>query len=156
MKRKYTIEVGPQIFECEIEANQLSEDDKQRLRDLGADVVPDFTYSADDVKRTNQQLALMFVNEEVESINPEKFNFILNVVGLRGAQIAEYLAVDRASISQWRKDTPLSKAAWTACKLLFWDVLEHGRVTLPPFLERVGSASKREPDKVVFREVKSA
>lgn len=155
MKQKYTVRVGAQFFECEIEARHLSEDEKQHLRDVEADVVPDFTYDAEDIRKANRQLALIFLREEVESVTPEKFNFLLNVVALRGSEIAEYLAVDRAAISQWRKDTPLSKAAWTACKVLFWDVLEHGMVTLPPFLERRKQTSKSDSD-IVFREVQSA
>jgi hypothetical protein len=155
MKKTYTITVGAKSFECELEVRQLSEAEKQHLRDIGADVVPDFTYESEDISHANRQLAKVFLKEEVETLTPEKFNFLLNVVGLRGSEIAEFLAVDRAAISQWRKDTPLSKAAWTACKLLFWDVLEHGTVTLPPFLERRKQSSKADSE-IVFREVKSA
>lgn len=137
MKKPYTIQVGTRFFTCELQAHKVSEMEKGQLQEIGADIVPDVIFSADDMANANRALALQFVQDEVENISPAEFDFILNVTELRAAEVAQYLAIDRASISQWRKDTALSKAAWTACKVLYLDVLTNRHVTLPSFLERV-------------------
>lgn len=121
-KVKYTITINDTPYELEVTAKMI---DGQLCLD-GAETI-----------KAQEQLALKFLKElSVDEITPEHFNFFLNITGLKVKDIAMYVDMNPAHISQYRRDKRLSSGVWTMFKVFFRDYLTHNNtVTIDTFKE---------------------
>jgi hypothetical protein len=60
---------------------------------------------------------------------------------MTNAEIASFIEIEPASISQWRRNKGISKAAWQAFRVFFYDLFSNGSVTNPIF---VGNKQRME------------
>ena len=86
---------------------------------------------ADDLVRAQRELGLTIIlrHKDPKDLMPAHFNFLVNVSGLRGKDLARYLKVEPGNISQWRREKGISAVAWQAFRMLFFDLFTNGRVT---------------------------
>jgi hypothetical protein len=53
---------------------------------------------------------------------------------MTNSEVASYIGIEPATISQWRRHKGISKAAWQAFRVFFYDLFSNGTVTNPIFL----------------------
>jgi hypothetical protein len=78
-------------------------------------------------------LQLLGTHDQAKKVTPELFNFFLDTTGLRAKEIAEYVGISPAHISQYRREKRLSAGVWQMFRIFFWDFFTHGKATIPIF-----------------------
>jgi hypothetical protein len=81
----------------------------------------------------NLALKILMDLSDAKDISFEIFNFLLDTTGLRVKEIARYVGMSPAHISQYRRDKHLSSGVWQMFRIFFWDFFTHGKVTIPVF-----------------------
>ena len=115
-KVKHEIKIGDEAVTVEVIGNE--KDGATQL-------------DADDLVRAQREvgLAMILRHKDTKDLMPAHFNFLVNVSGLRGKDLAQYLKVEPGNISQWRREKGISAVAWQAFRMLFFDLFTNGRVT---------------------------
>lgn len=121
-KIEYKFSIGAQTFSLHLNAE---------VREDGTSV-----FSADDLLREQWKLGKKFVeeNHDSELVTCDLFNFLVDVTGMTNSEIASYIGIEPATISQWRRHKGISKAARQAFRVFFYDFFTNGSVTNPIFL----------------------
>lgn len=121
-KIEYNFRIGEAVYSVPLEAE---------TREDGTSV-----FSADDLLREQWQLGkkLVVENHEAENVSCELFNFLVDISGMTNAEIASFIGIEPATISQWRRNKGISKAAWQAFRVFFYDLFSNGSVTNPIFV----------------------
>lgn len=119
---EYSFRIGEETYSVQLEA-QVNED--------GTPI-----FSAEDLLREQWMLGKRFVedNHKAENVTCELFNFLVDVSGMTNGEIASYLGIEPATISQWRRNKGISKAAWQALRIFFYDLFSNGSITNPIFV----------------------
>lgn len=86
--------------------------------------------------RAQWELGKKLVKEIQDSsaVGFELFNFLVDVSGMTNTEIAQYIYVDPASISQWRRKKGISATAWQTFRLFFFELFSNGRITNEIFI----------------------
>jgi hypothetical protein len=121
-KIEYSFRIGTKIYSVQLDA---------QVREDGTSV-----FSADDLLREQWLLGKKLVeqNHETEDVSCELFNFLVDVSGMTNSEIASYIGIEPATVSQWRRNKGISKAAWQAFRIFFYDLFSNGSITNPIFL----------------------
>ena len=121
-KIEYSFRIGKKVYSVQLDA---------QARDDGTTV-----FSADDLLREQWRLGKSFVEEsnDSENVSCELFNFLVDISGMTNSEVASYIGIEPATISQWRRHKGISKAAWQAFRVFFYDLFSNGTVTNPIFL----------------------
>lgn len=98
---------------------------------LGSKKQGEIHFDSDDLIRAQREVGLTLVmqNKDTKELTPAHFNFLVNVSGLRGRELASYLKVEPGNISQWRREKGISAVAWQAFRIFFFDLFTNGKVT---------------------------
>ena len=93
-------------------------------------------FSADYLLREQWKLGsrLAWENHEAEKVSCELFNFLVDISGMTNSEIASFIGIEPATISQWRRNKGISKAAWQVFRVFFYDLFSNGKVTNPIFI----------------------
>lgn len=121
-KVEYRFLIGPKTYSLSIEAEENAD---------GASI-----FSADDLLKEQLKLGLKFVEDihDAEGVECDLFNFLVDITGMTNSEIASYIGIEPATISQWRRNKGISKAAWQTFRIFFYDLFTHGSVTNPIFI----------------------
>jgi hypothetical protein len=121
-KIEYSFRIGKKVYSVQLDA---------QARDDGTTV-----FCADDLLREQWRLGKSFVEErnDSEDVSCELFNFLVDISGMTNSEVASYIGIEPATISQWRRHKGISKAAWQAFRVFFYDLFSNGTVTNPIFL----------------------
>jgi hypothetical protein len=119
---EYRFRIGKETFSVELHAKE---------RDDGTAV-----FSADDLLREQWKLGKKMVEEgaDADGVSCEMFNFLADISGMTNSEIAAYINLEPATISQWRRHKGISKAAWQAFRIFFYDLFSNGSITNPILL----------------------
>ena len=92
--------------------------------------------NADDLLNKQWQLGEKLVSEnyDAEKITCEMFNFLVDISGLSNSELAAFVGIEQSNVSQWRRNKGISKAAWQAFRVLFYDLFSSGKISHPIFL----------------------
>ena len=93
-------------------------------------------FSAEDLLREQWKLGSQLVEKthEAEKVSCELFNFLVDISGMTNSEIASFIGIEPATISLWRRNKGISKAAWQAFRVFFYDLFSNGKVTNPIFI----------------------
>ena len=121
-KIEYSFQIGGKVYTVQLDT-QIREDGTS-------------AFSADDLLREQWRLGKSFVEEpnNSENVSCELFNFLVDISGMTNSEVAAYIGIEPATISQWRRHKRISKAAWQAFRVFFYDLFSNGSVTNPIFL----------------------
>ncbi len=117
MKIKQKIEIGSETHFIEI--NSQGTGNKAYI-------------DADELIAAQRSLAVRILLERkhADDIQSEHINFFINTSGMKVKEIAMYLAIDPALLSQWRKNKNISNIGWLSLRIFFLDLFQHGAITL--------------------------
>lgn len=95
-----------------------------------------FVLDGEDFLRAQRQLGKKLVKElqDASAVNSEVFNYLVDISGMTNTEIAQYICVDPASISQWRRKKGISSTAWQTFRLFFFDLFSNGYITNEIFI----------------------
>ena len=118
----YRIKIGEKEYEIPVEV--ASQQEGKLLLD------------GDDFLRAQWELGKKLVKEiqDPSEVNFELFNFLVDISGMTNSEVAQYICVDPASISQWRRKKGISATAWQTFRLFFFDLFSNGHVTNEIFI----------------------
>jgi hypothetical protein len=118
-KIEYHFRIGDAVYSVSLEAE---------TREDGTSVI-----SADDLLREQWHLGkkLVLENHDADTVSCELFNFLVDISGMTNAEIASFIGIEPATISQWRRNKGISKAAWQMFRVFFYDLFSNGSVTHP-------------------------
>jgi hypothetical protein len=121
-KIEYNFRIGTLMHSVQLDA---------QIRNDGTSI-----FNADDLLREQWRLGKSFVeeNSDSENVSCDLFNFLVDISGMTNSEIAAYIGLEPATISQWRRNKGISKAAWQAFRVFFYDLFSNGNVTNPIFL----------------------
>lgn len=121
-KIEYCFKIGEQVYAVEIEGEKRTD---------GTTV-----FSAAHLLREQWNLGrkLVVENYEAERVSCELFNFLADISGFNNVEIASFIGIEPATISQWRRNKGISKAAWQAIRVFYFDLFSNGSVTNPIFI----------------------
>lgn len=91
---------------------------------------------AEDFLRAQWDLGKKIIRETLDAhlLEPEIFNFLIEISGLTVTEIAEFTRVDPTSVSQWRSHTKISSTAWQTFRIFFLDLFSNGKITHEIFI----------------------
>jgi hypothetical protein len=118
MKINYNLKLGKKEYTLEIKGK--TKDGKTYLE--GKDTIK---------AHKNLALKLLEQTNNHKEVTPELFSFFVDTCALRNVDVAKYLNIQAALISQYRKDKNLSALSWTAFRSFFWDFITHEKCTNP-------------------------
>jgi hypothetical protein len=118
----YRIKIGEKEYDIPIEME--SKEEGKVLLD------------GDDFLRAQWELGKKLVKEHQDptTIDSEMFNFLVDISGMTNTEVAQYICVDPASISQWRRKKGISATAWQTFRLFFYDLFSNGHITNEIFI----------------------
>jgi hypothetical protein len=95
-----------------------------------------FVFDGDDFLKAQWELGKKFVKkiQDPEQISPDIFNYLVEISSMTNTEIAQYIKVEPASISQWRRKKGISITAWQTFRLFFLDLFCNGHITNEIFL----------------------
>ena len=117
MKIRQKIEIGDEVHFIEVQQKGSGDD----------------TYiDTAEVIHAQRALALTLLRTRKSSseIGPEHINFLLNICGMKIREVAKYLSINPALLSQWRKDKGISDIGWLALRIFFINLFSHDAITL--------------------------
>ena len=90
----------------------------------------------EDFLRAQWELGKKLVKEtqDPSAVSFELFNFLVDILGITNSEIAQYIYLDPASISQWRRKKGISVTAWQTFRLFFFDLFSNGHITNEIFI----------------------
>ena len=90
----------------------------------------------DDFLRAQLELGKKLVKEiqDPSAVSSEMFNYLVDISGMTNSEMAQYIYVDPASISQWRRKKGISATAWQTFRLFFFDLFSNGHITNEIFI----------------------
>ncbi len=90
----------------------------------------------DDFLRAQWELGKQLVKDtqDPNEVSFELFNFLVDISAMTNTEIAQYIYVDPASISQWRRKKGISATAWQTFRLFFFDLFSNGHITNEIFI----------------------
>ena len=95
-----------------------------------------FVLDGDDFLRAQLELGKKLVKEiqDPSAVSSEMFNYLVDISGMTNSEMAQYIYVDPASISQWRRKKGISATAWQTFRLFFFDLFSNGHITNEIFI----------------------
>jgi hypothetical protein len=120
MKIKQKIEIGTEVHFIEVHS-----------KGTGDEAYID----VDEIILAQRRLAIDILRKRknVDDVGPDHINFFLNISGLKVTEIARYLSIDPALLSQWRRNKDMSTIGWLALRIFFIDLFANNGVTLEVF-----------------------
>ena len=123
----YRIKIGEKNYEIAVEV---------KSQEVGK-----FVLDGEDFLRAQLELGKKLVKElqDPSAVNSEIFNFLVDISGMTNSEMAQYICVDPASISQWRRKKGISSTAWQTFRLFFFDLFSNGHITNEIFISNKNS-----------------
>ena len=121
-KVKYKIKIGSTEHTVLVEAEEENNET--------------IVFDGEDFIRAQRQLAkqIVYDTQNADDLTPEIFNYLVDITGFTNSEIAKYMTIDPASISQWRRKKGISGVAWQAFRLFFNDLFLNGHITNEIFI----------------------
>lgn len=121
-KINYKIKIGEKEYDVSVAVEEQSKDS--------------LVLNGEDFLRAQWELGKRLVKEtyDSENLTPDIFNFLIEISGMTNTEIAQYIKVDPASISQWRRKKGISVTAWQTFRVFFYDLFSNGHITNEIFL----------------------
>ena len=118
----YRIKIGEKDYEIPVEVESQKEGK--------------FVLDGDDFLRAQLELGKKLVKEiqDPSAVSSEIFNYLVDISGMTNSEMAQYIYVDPASISQWRRKKGISATAWQTFRLFFFDLFSNGHITNEIFI----------------------
>jgi hypothetical protein len=118
----YKIKIGEKEYEIPVEVTSQQEGK--------------LVLDGEDFLRAQWILGKKLVKEtqDPSAVSFELFNFLVDISGMTNSKIAQYIYVDPASISQWRRKKGISATAWQTFRLFFFDLFSNGHITNEIFI----------------------
>lgn len=118
----YRIKIGEKDYEIPVEVESQEEGK--------------FVLDGDDFLRAQLELGKKLVKEtqDPSAVSSEMFNYLVDISGMTNSEMAQYIYVDPASISQWRRKKGISATAWQTFRLFFFDLFSNGHITNEIFI----------------------
>ena len=118
----YRIKIGEKEYEIPVEVESQEEGK--------------FVLDGDDFLRAQLELGKKLVKEiqDPSAVSSEIFNYLVDISGMTNSEMAQYIYVDPASISQWRRKKGISATAWQTFRLFFFDLFSNGHITNEIFI----------------------
>ena len=118
----YRIKIGEKDYEIPVEVESQKEGK--------------FVLDGDDFLRAQLELGKKLVKEiqDPSAVSSEMFNYLVDISGMTNSEMAQYIYVDPASISQWRRKKGISATAWQTFRLFFFDLFSNGHITNEIFI----------------------
>lgn len=118
----YRIKIGEKEYEIPVEVESQEEGK--------------FVLDGDDFLRAQLELGKKLVKEiqDPSAVSSEMFNYLVDISGMTNSEMAQYIYVDPASISQWRRKKGISATAWQTFRLFFFDLFSNGHITNEIFI----------------------
>ena len=118
----YRIKIGEKDYDIPVEVESQEEGK--------------FVLDGEDFLRAQWELGKKLVKElqDPSAVNSEIFNYLVDISGMTNSEMAQYICVDPASISQWRRKKGISATAWQTFRLFFFDLFSNGHITNEIFI----------------------
>ena len=118
----YRIKIGEKEYEIPVEVESQEEGK--------------FVLDGDDFLQAQLELGKKLVKEiqDPGAVSSEIFNYLVDISGMTNSEMAQYIYVDPASISQWRRKKGISATAWQTFRLFFFDLFSNGHITNEIFI----------------------
>ena len=107
-------------YDCEILIGTIS----YNIKVSGKKIDGKVHYETEALIDGQKELAIELLQETTSDFNIDIFNFVINVAGIKGSELASLMGSTPSSISQARRGkTPLSKTAWKLFTLVMMSYL---------------------------------
>ncbi|MES2614827.1 MAG: hypothetical protein V4591_05380 [Bdellovibrionota bacterium] len=118
----YHIKIGDKDYEIPVEVEEQKNDK--------------IILNGDDFLRAQWELGKNIIRKTKDSaqLTPDVFNFLIEISGFTNTEVSQYICVEPASVSQWRRKKGISSTAWQTFRLFFLDLFTNGHVTNEIFL----------------------